>query len=83
MFHMDQIPVEILGDGDCSTLDTKGSMQVRVKRPRGTGKRFCTIQLTIRAEGSQPAIEIIYSGKGVQLTEVELAYYEKLIALKV
>ena len=81
IFFGDQSPMEFRGNASRSTYDLKGAGKRgggKLKDP-GSDKRFCTIHITLRAEGNQCVrIEIIFRNKGVQLDDDEEAYYESL-----
>ena len=88
MFFGDQSPLEFRGNRSRRTYDTRGAGKVggvRLKQP-GDNKRFCTLMITLRAEGPQIVnIEIIFrnDSEGHCITQDELDYYASLSNLTV
>ena len=76
-YNVDQVPLPFVVDQE-KTYDLKGAAQVWVAQPAsGLDKRQATLQLCIRAEGTQnvkPAI--IFRGKG-NITQQEKDQYDK------
>ena len=75
-YHMDQIPLPFVFSSK-RTLHLKGSSEVPIRHPHGSGleKRQCTLQLCIRAEGPQNIRPlIIFRGQG-HVSADELAFY--------
>lgn len=79
IFHMDQIPLPFVL-GSKRTLNSIGE-PVFIRAPKGSGldKRQATLQLCIRAEGSQLVrLAIIFKGQGLVLSAEERKVYAKL-----
>jgi hypothetical protein len=80
IFHMDQVPVQFSGSGNKTYASIGDRSGCRLGDPSGSdaGKRFATLQVTIRAEGDQVCkLEIYY--KSLKPTETidqaELDHY--------
>jgi hypothetical protein len=79
MFHMDQIPLPFVVESKRS-LNSIGK-PVFILMPKGSGldKRQCTIQLCIRAGGSQIVrIGMIFRNKGIRICDEEREAYRQL-----
>ena len=80
MYHMDQVPLPF-SPGNKRTLNMKGE-QCAMKKPGGSGasKRFCTLQVTICAQGDgqRVKLEIYFRGKGMWLSHAERNHYPGL-----
>jgi hypothetical protein len=79
IFHMDQIPLPFVL-GSKRTLNSIGE-PVFIRAPKGSGldKRQATLQLCIRAEGSQLVrLAIIFKGQGLVLSAEERKVYAEL-----
>ena len=78
-YNVDQVPLPFINDQD-KTYEIKGADQVWVSQPSsGLDKRQATLQLCIRATGSQtvkPAI--VFRGKG-KVSPIELSRYNKRV----
>jgi hypothetical protein len=80
MYHMDQVPLPF-SSGSKKTLNMTGE-HCAIRDPVGSGgdKRFCTLQVTICAQGDQQRVklEIIFRGQGLTLSAEERACYAGL-----
>jgi hypothetical protein len=79
MFHMDQIPLPFVLESN-RTLNGIGK-PVFILMPKGSGldKRQATIQLTIRAGGTQIVrVALIFRNKGIVLNDEERDVYRRL-----
>ena len=87
MFHMDQVPIEFTGT--CRTtynrIGDRSGCRLGDPSQSDAGKRFCTIQMTIRAGGPQIVpIELIFRRKdSVGLSDAEMAHYASLPNVRV
>lgn len=77
MFHMDQIPLQFSRDTG-RTMNPVGS-HCKWLPSVGDDKRFCSLQLCIRAGGEQVVRPwLLFRGQGCNVTEEEEAYYRSL-----
>ena len=54
------------------TYEHKGAQRVWIAQmEEGMTKRFCTLHLVFRAEGTQPKPTIIFRGQGVRIARLE------------
>lgn len=87
MFHMDQIPIEF--SGTCrktyNRIGDRSGCRLGDPSMSDAGKRFCTIQMTIRAGGKQIVpIDLIFRRKdSVGLSAAEMAHYAALPNVRV
>jgi hypothetical protein len=83
IFHMDQVPIQFSGSNKRTYSSIGDRSGCRLGDPSGSdaGKRFATLQLTIRAEGDQVCNLEIYF-KSLKATEevdqVELDHYASI-----
>ena len=67
----DQVPLPFVCAAT-ETYETKGATRVWIAQmEEGMTKRFCTLHLVFRAEGTQPKPTIIFRGQGLRIARLE------------
>jgi hypothetical protein len=87
MFHMDQVPIEFTGTSrkTYNRIGDRSGCRLGDPSASDAGKRFCTVQMTIRAGGPQIVpCELIFRRKdSVGLSGAEMAHYANLPNIRV
>ena len=88
MFHMDQVPIQFTGTSRMTYNHVGDRSGCRLGDPSGSdaGKRFGTLQITIRAKGEQIVpLEIYFKSakRDDEITDFELAHYASLPGVRV
>ena len=77
----DQVPVPFV----CAPTETykeKGAKRVWIAQmEEGMTKRFCTLHVVFRAEGSQPELTIIFRGQGLRISCLERESWDSRVNL--
>ena len=85
--HMDQVPIEFSGTSrrTYNTIGDRSGCRLGDPSASDAGKRFCTVQMTIRAGGPQIVpCELIFRRKDSDgLSDAELAHYAALPGIRV
>jgi hypothetical protein len=81
-YNVDQVPLPFVFDGD-ETIEEKGKVTVVIKTCKGVDgeKRQATLQVCLRARGSQPRPVIIFRGVG-RFLKSERPLYDKVYMYK-
>ena len=75
-FNGDQVPLPFVCEQN-ETYEQVGTDRVWIRQmEEGMSKRFCTLQLCFRPEGSQPKPTIIFRGLGKKISMVEQAAWD-------
>ena len=70
-YNVGQVPLPFVVDFK-QTYEKRGAKRVWVRQnSAGLEKRFCTLQVLFRPEGTQPPLTIIFWGKGKRISAIE------------
>ena len=82
-YNVDQVPLPFVFDGD-KIIEEKGTVTVVIKSCKGVDgeKRQATLQVCLRARGSQPRPAIIFRGVLGRFLKSERPLYDKVCMYK-